>query len=53
MATKKGSSSTSGSLVELVLIVNEWKVLKCLVKTNALIAIAGLAALFVFGGGLG
>ena len=36
--------------VALVLIVIAWKVLKGIVKTIALIAIAGLAALFVFGG---
>ena len=40
-------------VVALVLIVVAWKVLKGLVKTIALIAIAGLAALYVFGGGLG
>ena len=40
-------------VVVLVLIVIAWKVLKGLVKTIALIAIAGLAALYVFGGGLG
>ena len=40
-------------IVALVLIVIAWKVLKGLVKTIALIAIAGLAALYVFGGGLG
>ena len=40
-------------VVALVLIVIAWKVLKGLVKTIALIAIAGLAALYVFGGGLG
>ena len=40
-------------VVALVLIVVAWKVLKGLAKTIALIAIAGLAALYVFGGGLG
>ena len=40
-------------VIALVLIVIAWKVLKGLVKTIALIAIAGLAALYVFGGGLG
>ena len=40
-------------VIALVLIVVAWKVLKGLVKTIALIAIAGLAALYVFGGGLG
>ena len=40
-------------VVALVGIVIAWKLLKGLVKTIALIAIAGLAALYVFGGGLG
>ena len=38
--------------IALVLIVVAWKVLKGLVKTIALVAIAALAAWFVFGGGM-
>ena len=37
-------------IVALILVVIAWKVLKGLVKTVALVAIAVLAALFVFGG---
>ena len=37
-------------IVALVLIVIAWKVLKGLVKTVVLVVIAGLAAVFVFGG---
>ena len=40
-------------VVALVLIVVAWKVLKGLLKTVVLVAIAVLAALYVFGGGLG
>ena len=40
-------------VVAIVLIVIAWKVLKGLVKTVVLIAIAAAAAWFVFGGGLG
>ena len=40
-------------VVALVLIVVAWKVLKGLVKTIVLVAIAVLAAVYVFGGGLG
>ena len=36
--------------VALVLVVVAWKVLKGLIKTVALVAIAALAALYVFGG---
>jgi len=40
--------------VALVLIVIAWKVLKGLIKTAALVAIAVLAAIYVFqSGGLG
>jgi len=40
--------------VALVLVVVAWKMLKGLIKTVALIAIAGLAAFYVFqSGGLG
>ena len=38
--------------VALVLIVVAWKLLKGVAKTVALLVIAGLAALYVFGGGL-
>ena len=37
-------------VVALVLIVIAWKLLKGLIKTIALIAIAVLAVLYVFGG---
>ena len=40
-------------VVALVLIVVAWKLLKGLIKTVALVAIAVMAALYVFGGGLG
>ena len=40
-------------IVALVLIVVAWKVLKGIVKTVVLVAIAALAAWFVFGGGIG
>jgi hypothetical protein len=39
--------------VALVLVVVAWKLLKGLVKTVALVAILALAALYVFGGGIG
>jgi hypothetical protein len=39
--------------VALVLVVIAWKLLKGLVKTVVLIGIAALAALYVFGGGMG
>jgi len=37
-------------IVALVLIVVAWKLLKGVAKTVALVVIAGLAALYVFGG---
>ncbi|HLV08225.1 MAG TPA: hypothetical protein VKY80_11180 [Croceibacterium sp.] len=37
-------------LVVIVLVAVAWKLLKGVAKTVALVAIAGLAALFVFGG---
>ena len=41
-------------VIALLLVVIAWKMLKGLVKTVALVAIAGLAAYFVFqSGGLG
>ena len=40
-------------LIALVLIFIAWKVLKGVVKTVALVAILVIAALVVFGGGLG
>jgi hypothetical protein len=40
-------------VVALVLIVIAWKVFKGLVKTVVLVGILALAALYVFGGGLG
>ena len=42
-------------IIALVLIFLAWKVVKGVIKFGliALIAIAGLAALYVFGGGLG
>ena len=40
-------------VVALVGIVIAWKLLKGLVKTVVLVAILALAALYVFGGGLG
>jgi hypothetical protein len=39
--------------VALVLVVVAWKLLKGLVKTVVLAVILGLAALYVFGGGIG
>ena len=39
--------------VALVLVVIAWKVFKGLVKTVVLVGILALAALYVFGGGLG
>ena len=36
--------------IALVLIVVAWKLLKGVGKTTALVVIAGLAALYVFGG---
>ena len=39
--------------IALVLIVVAWKVLKGLLKTVVLIGIAVVAALYVFGGGIG
>jgi len=38
------------ALVAIVLVVVAWKLLKGVAKTVALVAIAVLAALFVFGG---
>ena len=40
-------------VVALVGIVIAWKLLKGLVKTVVLVGILALAALYVFGGGLG
>ena len=41
-------------IIAILLVVVAWKMLKGLVKTVALVAIAGLAAYFVFqSGGLG
>ena len=40
-------------IIALVLVVIAWKVLKGVIKTIALVAIAVLAALYVFGGGIG
>jgi len=40
-------------VVALVLVVIAWKVFKGLVKTVVLVGILALAALYVFGGGLG
>ena len=40
-------------VVALVGIVIAWKLLKGLVKTVVLVGILGLAALYVFGGGIG
>ena len=37
-------------VVALLAVVIAWKVLKGIVKTVALVAILGLAALYVFGG---
>ena len=38
------------ALVAIVLVVVAWKLLKGVAKTVALVVIAALAALFVFGG---
>ena len=40
-------------VIALVLVVVAWKLLKGLVKTVVLVAILALAALYVFGGGIG
>jgi len=40
-------------VVALVLVVIAWKVFKGLIKTVVLVGILALAALYVFGGGLG
>ena len=40
-------------IVAIIAIVIAWKLLKGIVKTVALVGILVIAALFVFGGGLG
>ncbi|GGD52259.1 hypothetical protein [Aurantiacibacter arachoides] len=46
-------SSIITIIIALVLVFIAWKFLKGIIKTVALVAILIVAALFVFGGGMG